>query len=124
MFRGLFIAIAGGLLLLIFQTRLEKLSFWLLDGSAEVKELARNYYYVRIWAAPAAISLMVINGWFLGMQNAVYPMLISVLINIVNIGSSFLFVREFGMEERGVALGSVIAQYTGLLLSLILFFTI
>ncbi|MGQ1785682.1 MULTISPECIES: MATE family efflux transporter [unclassified Saccharicrinis] len=121
LFRGMLIAIVGSLVLLIFQAGLEKLSFWLLDGSQEVKELARNYYYVRIWAAPAAISLMVINGWFLGMQNALYPMIISVLINIVNIGCSFFLVREIGMEERGVALGSVIAQYTGLVLAIILF---
>ncbi|MCW3787398.1 MATE family efflux transporter [Plebeiibacterium sediminum] len=120
-YRGLFIALAGSLLLIIFQVGLEKLSFVILEGSADVKELARNYFYVRIWAAPAAISLMVINGWFLGMQNAFYPMLISVLINIVNIGCSFLFVKEFGMQERGVALGSVIAQYVGFILAIILF---
>ncbi len=122
LFRGLFIAITGSLLLLFFQTGLEKLSFWLLDGTEEVKELARHYYYVRIWAAPAAISLMVINGWFLGMQNALYPMIISILINIVNIVCSFLFVKQYGLQERGVALGSVIAQYTGLILAIILFF--
>ncbi|WP_066633186.1 MATE family efflux transporter [Labilibacter marinus] len=121
LFRGMLIAILGSLFLLIFQTGLEKLSFLMLDGSAEVKELASNYFYVRIWAAPAAISLMVINGWFLGMQNAVYPMLISVLINIVNIACSFVLVKNYGMNETGVALGSVIAQYTGFILSLILF---
>ncbi len=120
-YRGMFIALMGSLFLLVFQVGLEKLSFLLLDGSSEVKELARSYFYVRIWAAPAAISLMVINGWFLGMQNALYPMLISVLINIINIGCSFLFVKEFGMQERGVALGSVIAQYSGFVLALILF---
>ncbi len=122
LFRGMFIAIVGSLFLLLCQSGIEKLSFWLLDGSLEVKELARSYFYVRIWAAPAAISLMVINGWFLGMQNALYPMLISVLINVVNIGCSFWLVREFGMEERGVALGSVIAQYAGLFLAIALFF--
>ncbi len=121
LFRGLFFAIAGSIILLIFQVGLEKVSFWLLDGSPEVKELARSYFYVRIWAAPAAISLMVISGWFLGMQNSFYPMLISVLINIVNIAGSFILVRHFGLQEKGVALGSVIAQYTGLILAIILF---
>ncbi|MCW3807483.1 MATE family efflux transporter [Plebeiibacterium marinum] len=120
-YRGLFIALSGSLLLLVFQVGLEKLSFLILEGSPGVKDLARSYFYVRIWAAPAAISLMVINGWFLGMQNALYPMIISVLINIVNIGCSFLFVKEFGLEERGVALGSVIAQYVGFILAVILF---
>ncbi len=121
LFRGIGIAVFGGLLLLIFQVGIEKLGFSLLGGSPEVTELARSYFYVRIWAAPAAIALMVINGWFLGMQNALYPMIIAVSINLINIGSSFLLVREFGMEERGVAMGTVIAQYVGLLLAGILF---
>ncbi len=121
LFRGLFIAVSGGILLLIFQKYIGGFSFWLLDGSEEVKHLASNYFYVRIWAAPAAIVLMVVNGWFLGMQNAIYPMIISVTINVVNIVSSFLFVKVGGFEERGVAMGSVIAQYTGVVLALILF---
>jgi len=121
LYRGLFVAFIGSILLLFFQNGLEKFSFWLLDGSPEVKELARNYFYIRIWAAPAAISLMVITGWFLGMQNALYPMIISITINIVNIICSFLFVQHFNMQEKGVALGSLIAQYTGLILALILF---
>ncbi|WP_282039037.1 MATE family efflux transporter [Saccharicrinis aurantiacus] len=121
LFRGLFIALSGGLFLLIFQKYIGNFSFWLLDGSSEVKELASNYFYVRIWAAPAAIALMVINGWFIGMQNSIYPMLISIIINVINIGSSFLLVKLGGFEERGVAMGSVIAQYGGLLLSVFLF---
>ncbi len=122
LFRGLVIAISGGVLLLIFQKYIGGFSFWLLDGSEEVKHLARNYYFVRIWAAPAAIILMVANGWFLGMQNAIYPMIISITINIVNIVSSFLFVKVGGFEERGVAMGSVIAQYVGVILATVLFF--
>ena len=87
-----------------------------------MKHFAADYFYVRVWAAPAAISLMVFSGWFLGMQNAFYPMLISVSINVVNIGTSFLFVRFFDMKVEGVALGSVVAQYSGLIMAIVLFF--
>lgn len=121
LFRGLFLALSGAIVLLIFQNGIEKLSLMVLEGSSEVKALAADYFYTRIWAAPAAISLMVIYGWFLGMQNAVYPMIISVSVNIVNISSSFFFVKVLGMKVEGVALGSVVAQYFGLLLALILF---
>jgi len=121
LFRGLLLALGGALLLLILQTGIEKLSFLILDGSPEVKTLAREYFYVRIWAAPAAISLMVFYGWFLGMQNAIYPMIIAVSVNIVNILLSFLFVKTFGMNVDGVALGSVIAQYFGLFLAVVFF---
>jgi MATE family multidrug resistance protein len=105
----------------LLQTGIEKLSFFILDGSAEVKDLARDYFYIRIWAAPAAISLMVFYGWFLGMQNAIYPMIIAVSVNIVNIFFSFLFVRGFGMKVDGVALGSMISQYFGLLMAVFFF---
>ena len=121
LFRGLLLAFGGALILLILQTGIEKVSFLILEGSPEVKALARDYFYIRIWAAPAAISLMVFYGWFLGMQNAIYPMVIAVSVNVVNILLSFLFVRSFGMKIDGVALGSMISQYFGLLLALILF---
>ncbi|TAJ05760.1 MATE family efflux transporter [Marinilabiliaceae bacterium JC017] len=121
LFRGLLLAIVGALLLLLTQNGIEMLSLSILEGTEDVKELAREYFYVRIWAAPAAISLMVFYGWFLGMQKAIYPMLISVLVNLVNIGCSFLFVKHYGMQVKGVALGSVIGQYFGLLLAVILF---
>jgi MATE family multidrug resistance protein len=121
LFRGLMIAVSGALLLLLLQTGIEKLSFMILDGSPEVKSLARDYFYIRIWAAPAAISLMVFYGWFLGMQNAIYPMIIAVSVNIVNILLSFLFVRSFGMKVDGVALGSMLSQYFGLLMAVFFF---
>ncbi len=121
LFRGLLIALSGALLLLLLQTGIEKLSFMILDGSHEVKNLARDYFYIRIWAAPAAISLMVFYGWFLGMQNAIYPMIIAVTVNIVNIVFSVLFVRVLGMKVDGVALGSMISQYFGLVLAVFFF---
>lgn len=120
--RGLLVAFVGALLLLLFQGQVGDFSFWLLEGSDEVKSIAREYYQIRIWAAPAAISLMVFYGWFLGMQNAFYPMLISVSVNLVNVFCSFLFVRVWGMQADGVALGSVIGQYVGLMMAIGLFF--
>lgn len=120
--RGLMVAFSGAALLLVFQGPVGDFSFWLLEGSEEVKIIARDYYSIRIWAAPAAISLMVFYGWFLGMQNALYPMLISVSVNLLNVLSSVLFVRVLGLKAEGVALGSVIGQYAGLVIALILFF--
>lgn len=120
--RGLLIAVSGSLLLLLLQIPLAEFSFWLLEGSPEVKAIARDYFFVRIWAAPAAITLMVFYGWYLGMQNAIYPMLIAVTVNLVNVVTSFLFVHHFNMQAEGVALGSVVGQYSGLILALVIFF--
>ena len=119
--RGLFISIISSVLLLLLQIPLADLSFWLLEGSLAVKTIARDYYFIRIWAAPAAISLMVFYGWFLGMQNAFYPMIIAITVNLVNIVASFIFVQHFNMQAKGVALGSVCGQYIGLFLAIIFF---
>ncbi len=121
LFRGLFLALSGAFILIVFQSSIIQFSLFILEGSTEVKELARAYYNVRIWAAPAAIALMVLYGWFLGMQNAMYPMIISVAVNVVNISCSFVLVKIVGMQVEGVALGSVVAQYFGLILALLLF---
>jgi len=121
LFRGLFLSISAGLLLLLLQKGIVGLSLQILEGSEEVKSLASDYFYIRIWAAPLAISLMVINGWFLGMQNAIYPMIISITINVVNILTSFFFVKVLGMKVEGVALGSVAANVVGFMLSIALF---
>ncbi|MBR8537543.1 MATE family efflux transporter [Carboxylicivirga sediminis] len=121
LFRGLLLAFSAGLLLLLLQKGVVGISLKILEGSDEVKQLASDYFYVRIWAAPLAISLMVINGWFLGMQNAIYPMIISITINVVNIASSFFFVKVLNMKVEGVALGSVVANVVGFMLSIILF---
>ena len=121
LFRGLFLALSGAFVLLVFQSSIVQFSLFILEGSEEVKELARVYFNVRIWAAPAAIALMVLYGWFLGMQNAVYPMIISICVNVVNISCSFFLVKFIGMQVEGVALGSVVAQYLGLILAIFLF---
>lgn len=121
LFRGLLIAIFGGLLLLLTQSLVERLGFNLLNGSLEVKDIAKEYFYTRIWAAPAAILLFVFSGWFIGLQNAVYPMWIALTVNIVNVIASYILVTYFDMQARGIALGSVIAQYSGLLLCCLLF---
>lgn len=121
LFRGLTIGIIGGIILIASQVGIEQLGFSLLNGSEEVKLLAREYFYIRIWAAPAAICLFAFTGWYIGMQNAIFPMWISITVNIVNVIASYALVTYSPMKANGIALGSVIAQYCGLFLCLILF---
>lgn len=119
--RGLTIAFVFAFVFILIQKPINWLSFTLLEGSLEVEQLASQYFYIRIWAAPAALSVFVFNGWFLGMQNAKFPMIITIAINLVNIGLNFLFVYHFNMKSDGVALATVFAQYTGLIISVILY---
>lgn len=120
LYRSLCIGIPIIILILVMQIPIARLSNLLLDGSDEVKALAIEYFFIRIWAAPANIMLYCLNGWFVGMQNTKIPMFIAILINVMNIIFSIFFVLILNQDVTGVALGTVIAQYSGLIFAIIL----
>ncbi len=108
------------ILLMLLQTPIYELAKSALVVSAENDPLILEYFKIRIWAAPAALMLMVVMGWLFGMQNAIYPLILTIVINIVNIVTSYYLVKIAEMDVQGVALGTVIAQYTGLIIGLVL----
>lgn len=118
--RGIAIALSAAVLLLFLQWPIALLCKRLIHSSPTTIDLMLTYFYIRIWAAPATISLYVLKGWFLGMQNAASPMWIATILNLVNIVFSLLFVYVFDAGIAGVAWGSVVAQYSGLLLAIII----
>ena len=118
--RGMVIALSVALLLISLQYPIAVLCKKWIQSSPETVSLMLTYFYIRIWAAPATISLYVLKGWFLGMQNASSPMWIATIMNVVNIVFSLLFVYVFDAGIAGVAWGTVMAQYSGLLLAIII----
>jgi len=113
---ALLIAIIGGLFLVLLQYPIQKTAFYFLSGSDDVRTLAKQYFYIRIFAAPATLSLYALNGWFTGMQDAKTPMYLAIFINVVNIAFNVLFVYGLGLKSDGVAGGTLLAQYSGFLL--------
>ena len=103
--------------LLILQYPILKVAFTLIDATEEVKQWASLYFNICIWGAPAVLGLYGFAGWFIGMQNSRFPMFIAIAQNIVNIVASLCFVFVLGMKVEGVALGTLIAQYAGLLMA-------
>jgi len=120
--RALSVAFGGAIILIAFQEFIGYVSFYLINSNAEVESLAREYFDIRIYAAPATLSIYVFHGWFLGKQNARIPMIIVILINLLNIGFNLLFIYQFEMKSNGVALGTVCAQYIGLIISATFYF--
>lgn len=118
-YRSMFIALIATVLVLSLQRPIEWIALQLLNGSDEVLRFTSDYYRVRIWAAPAVLSLYTFNGWYIGMQNTTIPMVIAILINMINIILSVLFVNVFHLGVTGVALGTVIAQYIGLITAVV-----
>ena len=109
--RALRIAVLSGVALIALQWAVVWLAFLVVDCSPEVRELATRYFHIRIWAAPATLSLFAFKGWFIGRQDSLRPMTADLLVNGVNIGLSIWLGHALGFA--GVALGTTIAQWTG-----------
>ena len=114
------IALIGAALIWLIQWLFVNLVLTLVPCSPEVASFAREYFFIRIWAAPATLSLMAFKGWFIGMQDTVSPMIIDILVNVVNMAVSYVLAIYTPMGALGVALGTVIAQFTGLTAAIIL----
>ena len=117
--RALGIAFSSGLILIALQWVVVQVAFLLVKCTPEVRDLATKYFYIRIWAAPATLSLFAFKGWFIGMQDTVRPMICDLLVNSVNIllsiGLAFGYAGLPELGFKGVAWGTFIAQWTGFL---------
>ena len=119
--RALLVAIVISAVMLCLQVPIREAALSIISPSAEVVAFTCTYFNICIWGAPAALMLFVMTGWFLGMQNSKAPMLVAMIQNVANIVLSFALVYGVGMKIEGVALGTVLAQYIGLISSLLLF---
>ena len=111
---GMLIALA----LIILQYPIERIAFTLMKATPEVERLSSLYFRICIWGAPAVLGLYSISGWCIGMQNSRFPMYVAITQNIVNILASLVLVYGFGMKIEGVAIGTLVAQYSGLLMAI------
>lgn len=118
--QGIATAIAASVLVLAIQWFFAELMFILVDCSPEVETIARKYFFIRVWAAPATLSLFVFKGWFIGMQNTVFPMITDIWVNVVNMLASWFLAFHTSLGFDGIATGTVIAQWSGLILASIL----
>lgn len=120
--RSLGIAFGLALLLIMLQYPILKVAFTLIDATPAIKDLASLYFRICIWGAPAVLGLYSFAGWFVGMQNSRFPMYIAITQNIVNIAASLFFVFVWNRGVAGVAMGTLVAQYAGLLMASLLWY--
>ncbi len=113
--RALRIAALSGLALVALQWVVVQLAFLVVQCSPEVRTLATQYFYIRIWAAPATLSLFAFKGWFIGLQDSLSPMLVDLWVNGVNILLSVLLAFGLALPAGGTlaALGSGIVAPAG-----------
>ena len=115
--RALGVALAIGVALVALSRPVADVAFRLIPCSPEVEASARVYFALLVWGAPAVLGLYGFAGWFVGMQNARFPMAVAITQNVVNIVASAALVFGLGWQVEGVAAGTLIAQYAGLLMA-------
>ena len=108
--RSLLIAGGVGVGLIALQWPIREVAFGLLDGGARVEGLAREYFDIRIWAAPATLANYALLGWFIGRGRAGTALMLQLTLNLSNVALDVLFVLGFGMGVAGVALGTLLAE--------------
>jgi MATE family multidrug resistance protein len=112
--QALIVSLAIAALLILFQGPIGSIAISLIGPDAAVAQFADQYFSIRIWSAPATLANFALIGWFLGLQNARVPLIIVLAINLTNIALDLILVIVVGMKVDGVAIASVIAEFTGL----------
>lgn len=116
--RALMIAAAAGLAIVVLQGMLIWAAVRLAPASAEVADLARQYLAIRVWGAPATIALYAVTGWLIAVERTRSVLLLQLWINGVNVILDLWFVLSLGWGVPGVAVATLIAEWSGLALGL------
>lgn len=116
--RALLIGAVAGIGLILVQIVIFSLAFVLAPASAEVEALTWDYLSIRIWGAPATIALYAITGWLIAVERTFGVLLLQFWMNGLNILLDLWFVLGLGWGVEGVAIATLIAEWTGLLLGL------
>ena len=118
--QALVLALSLGALIVLLQWPVERLALRLSGASVQVRAQADLYFSIRVWSAPAVLVGYVVLGWFIGLGNARAPLYLLLVVNGLNVALDLLFVVGFGLQVAGVALATLIAEYAGLGLGLVL----
>ncbi len=112
--QAVIVALTIAFALLLLQGPIGRAAMQLIGAEPGVEASAVEYFRIRIWSAPGTLANMALIGWFIGMSNARVPLMIFLTVNVTNIVLDLVFVIGLGMKVDGVALASVIAEYSGL----------
>lgn len=118
--RALLVGAGLGLVIILLQWPLARLALALLDGSAEVEAITRDYFTIRIWGAPATLSIFALMGTLVGLGKSRILLRVQLFLNGLNIVLDILFAGVFGWGAQGIALGTVVAEWATLILASVL----
>ncbi|MDB9951635.1 MATE family efflux transporter [Candidatus Thioglobus sp.] len=116
--RGIVIGLVAGLVLIIAQVPIFLGALQLSPASMEVESLAQKYLQIRVYSAPAAIALFGITGWLIAKEKTQAVLLLQLALNGINIVLDLVFVLKLGWGVEGVAIATLIAEWSGLIFGL------
>lgn len=116
--RGMIIALGAGFVIMALQMPFIWLALQTAPASEEVETLARTYMSIRIYGAPAAIGIYALTGWMIGLGRTRSVLIVQLWMNGLNIILDLWFVLGLEWGVEGVAIATLIAEWSGLALGL------
>ena len=116
--RALLLAFVIGTVLLLAKPWLIDFGLQALSANPESGRAAKTYLDVRFWGVIAELMNFAFIGWFAGQGKTRYMLYQQGFIAILNIMLTLFFVFFMQMGLAGVALGTTIAFWSGILLAL------
>lgn len=109
--RALLLGVGIGGVLLVIQRPTIAVALSLLGATADVEELTRSYFVIRIWGAPAALGTFAMLGTFVGLGRTRHLLATQLTLNGLNIVLDILFAGVLGWGVEGIALGTALSEW-------------
>lgn len=120
--RSLSLSFIGAFLIILSHSLLLTVMLRFFGSDPETDQFVGRYFNILVYGAPAVLASYSLNGWFIGIQDTRTPMWVSLSVNVINILVSLTMVFILRLSIAGVAIGTLVAQWSGFLM--LLFFAI
>ena len=116
--RSILLAISLAIALWLVQAPLQKIAIYLLAPPDTVAQLAKAYFDIRIWSAPASLTIFVVGGVLIGQSRSRTLLLMHLFLYGSNMVFDLLFAGLWGWGVKGVAIGTLLAEWMTALIAL------
>ncbi len=112
--RALLMGACLGIVIFSLSPLLFPLGLWAMSVSSTIRDLSSDYFFVRVFSAPATLMLYAMIGALVGLQKMRQVLYLQLLLNIGNILLTLLFFNITDWDIRGVALATLLSEYLAL----------
>ena len=116
--RALLLGLGIGIMLMLLQQVILLSSLYLLNTSESIKALVGDYFFTRIWGAPATLGTYAILGVLVGLGETRKLLMLQLFLNGLNILLNLFFVIVLDFGVKGIALGTVLAEWSSFFMGL------